>query len=52
MNNEKLEQAIQHLREHFSNLDNVLYDHYTRESLEAELCSVMDSIQYLESLVQ
>jgi hypothetical protein len=52
MDNEKLEIAIQQLKNHYSNVDNILYDHHSKESLIKELIEIEDSIRYLESLVQ
>ena len=50
MDKEQLEKAIQHLKRHYWNsFDD---EHGSRESLDKELNSILDSIAYLESLVQ
>jgi hypothetical protein len=51
MDNEKLEQAIVFLRAYYNTVDNILYEHYTKESLGKELSQIEESISYLESLM-
>ena len=56
LDNDKLENAIQHLRKHYSNIDNLdspaLYSHFaSKAELDQTLDAIQDSIDYLESLI-
>lgn len=53
MDKEKIEQAIQHLRSHYSNTDNhsSIYDHFPPGELAKELADIQESIDYLQSLI-
>ncbi len=50
MDKEKLEQAIAHLRSYYGTVDNLLYHHYSPESLSKELDEIQDSINFLQDL--
>ena len=59
---EKIEKAIEHLRTHYSQTDNLsfclsrqkflyIYDHFPAGGLNKELYDIQESITYLESLI-